>query len=237
MLILSGTANPFISMSLMMETTDLRALPSMLCSPSSGMIFQPFLEPNDFLMLKDTSCPCCLLTDSGHGLEHLEFAAEFVLDEDFSLAFLKLRALLSSLLKLLTLVRVGLALRGLSSGELGGMGDLARQGEAGLECLEGWNSWRSKGLGDLDTAGVERGESSLISQYSSLMSGVDCLLLGQEFSSLFSILCRVFLGGVARGGVRRSRLGGVRLSLVLRPPSTDLLTPGPNSAVTGFFSC
>ena len=80
----------FISMSLMMETTDLRALPSMLCSPSSGMIFQPgtkirlkskirlsilfilpFLEPNDFLMLKDTSCPCCLLTDSGHGLEHL----------------------------------------------------------------------------------------------------------------------------------------------------------------------
>ena len=68
---------------------------------------------------------------------HLEFAAEFVLDEDFSLAFLKLRALLSSLLKLLTLVRVGLALRGLSSGELGGMGDLARQGEAGLECLEG----------------------------------------------------------------------------------------------------
>ena len=119
------------------------------------------------------------------------------------------------------------------------------------------------------------------------------MLLGQEFSSLFSILCRVFLdvkmsqiglhfaprgccycifnkqfcsqasclclkweisthlGGVARGGVRRSRLGGVRLSLVLRPPSTDLLTPashlilssnkylrvpGPNSAVTGFFS-
>ena len=76
---------------------------------------------------------------------HLEFAAEFVLDEDFSLAFLKLRALLSSLLKLLTLVRVGLALRGLSSGELGGMGDLARQGEAGLECLEGLQQLEVRG--------------------------------------------------------------------------------------------
>merc|ERR1712088_31338 len=185
-------------------------------------------------MLKVTSCPC-LLNDSGAGLEHLEFAAELFLDEDFSRAFLKLRALLSSLLKLLTLLRLGLALRGLSSGELGGSGDLMVQGDCDLEGLK---SWKSKGLGDLETAGVERGESSLISQYSSLISGVDCLLLGQEFSSLFSILWRVFLGGVrvARGGVSRSRLGGVRLSLVLRPPSTDLLTPGPNSALTGFFS-
>merc|ERR1719216_152459 len=107
------------------------------------------------------------------------------------------------------------------------MGDLMVRGDGDLEGLK---SWKSKGLGDLETAGVERGESSLISQYSSLMSGVDCLLLGHEFSSLFSILCRVFLGGVrvALGGVRRSRLGGVRLSL-LRPPSTDLLIPGPNS--------
>ena len=42
-------------------------------------------------------------------------------------------------------------------------------------------------------------------------------------------VCRVLstksnLGGVALGGVRRSLRGGVRLSL-LRPPSTDLLTP------------
>merc|ERR1719336_1494657 len=140
-------------------------------------------------MLKDTSCPC-LFPDSGHGLEHLEFAAEFALDEDFSRAFLKLRALLNSLLKLLTLVRVGLALRGLSRGELGGM---TVRGEGDLE---GRKSWRSKGLGDLETAGVESGDSSLISQYSSLISGVDCLLLGQEFSSVFSIVCRVFLGGV-----------------------------------------
>merc|ERR1712088_143179 len=183
-------------------------------------------------MLKVTSCPC-LFPDSGHGLEHLEFAAEFALDDDFSRAFLKLRALLSSLLKLLTLLRVGLALMGLSRGELGGMGDLTVRGEGDLEGLK---SWRSKGLGDLDTAGVESGESSLISQNSSLISGVDCLLLGQEFSSVFSILCRVFLGGVALGGVRRSLLGGVRLSLVFSPPNTDLLTPGPNSVVTGFFS-
>merc|ERR1719414_75764 len=185
-------------------------------------------------MLKDTSCPC-LFPDSGHGLEHLEFAAEFALDEDFSRAFLKLRALLNSLLKLLTLVRVGLALRGLSRGELGGMGDLTVRGEGDLE---GRKSWRSKGLGDLETAGVESGDSSLISQYSSLISGVDCLLLGQEFSSVFSIVCRVFLGGVrvALGGVRRSLLGGVKLSLVFSPPNTDLLTPGPNSVVTGFFS-
>ena len=66
---------------------------------------------------------------------HLEFAAELFLDEDFSRAFLKLRALLSSLLKLLTLLRLGLALRGLSSGELGGSGDLMVQGDCDLEGL------------------------------------------------------------------------------------------------------
>ena len=55
-------------------------------------------------------------------------------------------------------------------------------------------SWRSKGLGDLDTAGVDKGDSSLMSQNSSLMSGVDCLLLGQEFSSLLpSMVFCVFL--------------------------------------------
>ena len=151
------------------------------------------------------------------------------LEEDFSLKFLKLLALLSSLLKLFTLLRLGLALRGLSRGELGGRGDLMVRGDGDLEGLKQVNisqsllindhidynynhlkSWKSKGLGDLETAGVERGESSLISQYSSLISdknpyirqyplllsyipGVDCLLLGQEFSSLFSILCSVFL--------------------------------------------
>ena len=55
-------------------------------------------------------------------------------------------------------------------------------------------SRRSKGLGDLETAGVESGDSSEMSQYSSLMSGVDCSLVGQEFSSPVSpILFRVFL--------------------------------------------
>merc|ERR1719195_275247 len=88
-------------------------------------------------MLKETSWASAVRAGprrkpSGHGLEHLEFAAELFLDADFSLAFLKLRARLSSLLKLLTLLRPR----------------------------------RSKGDGDLDTAGVERGESSAMSQYS-----------------------------------------------------------------------
>ncbi len=43
------------SMSLIMLTTLLSASLSKLC-PSSGMIFQPFLEPSALLMLKDTSC-------------------------------------------------------------------------------------------------------------------------------------------------------------------------------------
>ena len=58
------------------------------------------------------------------------------LEEDFSLKFLKLLALLSSLLKLLTLVRLGLALRGLSRGELGGSGDLMVRGDGDLEGLK-----------------------------------------------------------------------------------------------------
>ena len=41
---------------------------------------------------------------------YLELAAELCLEADFSLAFLKLLALLSSLLKLLTLFSWGLAL-------------------------------------------------------------------------------------------------------------------------------
>ena len=46
------------------------------------------------------------------------------------------------------------------------------------------------------------------------------------------------LGGVKEdlGGVRRSLRGGVRLSLVLRPPRTDLLTALENSVTEGFFS-
>ena len=53
---------------------------------------------------------------------------------------------------------------------------------------------------------------------------------------MFCSVTVTYLGGVALGGVRRSLLGGVRLSLVFSPPNTDLLTPGPNSVVTGFFS-
>merc|ERR1719195_181374 len=100
-------------------------------------------------MLKETSWASAVRAGprrkpSGHGLEHLEFAAELVLDADFSLAFLKLRARLSSLLKLLTLLRLGLARCGLSSGELAGSGERQPRGE-----------------GDLDTAGVERGDSTV----------------------------------------------------------------------------
>ena len=58
------------------------------------------------------------------------------LDDDFSRAFLKLLALLSSLLKLFTLLRVGLALRGLKRGGLGGRGDLTVRGDGDLEGLK-----------------------------------------------------------------------------------------------------
>merc|ERR1719325_359269 len=191
-------------------------------------------------MLKETSWASAVRAGprrkpSGHGLEHLEFAAELFLDADFSLAFLKLRARLSSLLKLLTLLRLGLARCGLSSGELAGSGERQPRGEGDLDTWRLLRSRRSKGEGDLDTAGVERGESSAMSQYSSRMSGVDCLLPGQQFSSWYTlsslspILFWVFLGGVkeVRGGVRRSRRGGVRLSrrapLLLRGGQPPLL--------------
>ena len=56
------------------------------------------------------------------------------LEDDFSRAILL--ALLSSLLKLFTLLRLGLALRGLSRGEPGGMGDLMVRGDGDLEGLK-----------------------------------------------------------------------------------------------------
>jgi len=243
MLILSGTANPLTSISLIIETTDWRAEASSSWLPSSGIIFQPFLDPNDFLILNDTSCWLAFeffrKSGSGHGLEHLELAAELFLEADFSLAFLKLLALLSSLLKLWTFFSWGEARWGLRRGEFGGSGERILRGDGDLESCR---SWRSNGLGDLDTAGVDKGDNSLISQNSSLMSGVDCLLLGHEFSlvtscslaTLSPILFRDFLGGVelVLGGVRRSLLGGVKLSRVLRLPRSDLFL----ASVTVFFS-
>ena len=66
-------------------------------------------------------------------LLYLEFAAELFLDDDFSLALRKLLARLSSLLKLLTLLRAGLsALCGVSRGELGGSGERHILGEGDL---------------------------------------------------------------------------------------------------------
>ena len=64
---------------------------------------------------------------------HLELAAELFLEDDFSLALRKLLARLSSLLKLLTLLRAGLsALCGVSRGELGGSGERHILGEGDL---------------------------------------------------------------------------------------------------------
>ena len=56
--------------------------------------------------------------------------------------------------------------------------------------------------------------------------------------STLSVTRCCHLGGVKEdlGGVRRSLRGGVRLSRVLRPPRTDLLTALENSVTEGFFS-
>ena len=98
--------------------------------------------------------------------------AEFCLDEDFSLPARKLLALLSSLLKLLALLRDGLATGGLRRWEERGTGEFIRRGDGDL-------GMRSYGLGDRggDPAGVESGDSSSMSQNSRRMSGVDCLLV------------------------------------------------------------
>lgn len=85
---------------------------------------------------------------------YLEFAAELFLDEDFSRAFLKLLALLSSLLKLFTLLRLGLARRGLSRGELGGMGDLIVRGDGDLEGLKQVDISQSLIIDDIDYSNI-----------------------------------------------------------------------------------
>merc|ERR1719233_1215212 len=105
--ILSGTAHPWHSMSLIIVTTVLRAA-LLIISPSSAMIFQPFLNPSAFFTWKETSrCCCCTVS----GLVFLEQAGELFLDLDsLSRAALKLAALLRSLVKLLALVTAGLSL-------------------------------------------------------------------------------------------------------------------------------
>ena len=62
-------------------------------------------------------------------ISYLELTAELFLDADFSLAVLKLLALLSSLLKLLALFRAGLALWGWRRGESRGMGEWVGRGD------------------------------------------------------------------------------------------------------------
>jgi len=114
-------------MSLIMLTTVFKADPSKLC-PSSAIIFHPFLDPKALLMLNDTS-----LSVSLQGLGFLELTAELCLDEDLSLAALKLAALLSSLLKLLTLFNAGLGVWGLRRGDERGTGELVGLGEGDLE--------------------------------------------------------------------------------------------------------
>merc|ERR1712128_302503 len=110
-----------------------------------------------------------------HGLGFLELTAEFCLDEDFSMAALKLLALLSSLLKLLTLLRAGLAVLGQRRGEEDGIGERIEQGEGDRDIHLGTSSY---GLGDLggDPAGVDNGDNSSMSQNSKRISGVDGLV-------------------------------------------------------------
>jgi len=91
------------------------------------MIFHPFLDPRALLMLNDTSL------SSLQGLGFLELTAELCLDEDLSLAALKLLALLSSLLKLFTLLSAGLGVWGLRRGEERGTGELVGRGEGDRE--------------------------------------------------------------------------------------------------------
>ena len=84
---------------------------------------------------------------NGHTISHpiisiiqlyLELAAELFLEDDFSLRLRKLLARLSSLLKLLTLLREGLsALCGVSRGELGGSGERHVRGEGDLIINQG----------------------------------------------------------------------------------------------------
>jgi len=106
-------------------------------------------------MLNDTS-----LSFSLHGLGFLEFTAELCLDEDLSLAALKLLALLSSLLKLFTLFSAGLGVCGLRRGEERGTGELVGRGEGDREGDFGKSSY---GLGERDPAGVESGDNSSMS--------------------------------------------------------------------------
>jgi len=79
------------------------------------------------LILNDTSL------SSLQGLGFLELTAELCLDEDLSLAALKLLALLSSLLKLFTLFSAGLGVWGLRRGEERGTGELVGRGEGDRE--------------------------------------------------------------------------------------------------------
>ena len=102
--------------------------------------------------------------------------AELFLDTDFSLATLKLLALLSSLLKLLTLLRDGLATWRLRRGEDRGIGECIRRGDGDLVGDVGRRSYGLRDRGG-DPAGVESGDNSSISQNCKRMSGVDCLLL------------------------------------------------------------
>jgi len=99
MVILSGTASPWYSISLIMETTALKAFESRL-SPSSVMIFQPFLAPSALLMLNETSAEDGVTAGAGSGLPCLELAAELFLEQLRSFAARKLAARRRSLLKL-----------------------------------------------------------------------------------------------------------------------------------------
>ena len=86
------------------------------------------LQGLGFLNMYSLSCHSMFLL-----MSHLELTAELCLDEDLSLAALKLLALLSSLLKLFTLFSAGLGVCGLRRGEERGTGELVGRGEGDRE--------------------------------------------------------------------------------------------------------
>merc|ERR1719239_819418 len=143
--ILSGTLNPWYSMSLIIPTTVLRAGPSMGC-PSSAIIFQPFLAPRVRLILKETSWVAAGDAVRPSGEVFLELTAELFRESDFSRAALKLAHRLISLLKLLARFKAGLMGLGERRGESWGRGEWGGRGGE----REGLRGLRSKGDGDLE---------------------------------------------------------------------------------------
>jgi len=107
---------------------------------------------------------------------------------------------------------------GESNGDPGGTGECSRRWAAGDGERDSQRRFSEDGDGELrgdglgEVAGVESGDSSSMSQNSSLMSGVDPLVV----LSLLAAVARLGVDRFDVGGVKPSRRGGVRLSRFLR---------------------